>query len=168
MTVSAPHADLRSALSEGKAVQVDETMEEVRTPVSAVLPSDTPRHGATETAENGQLSAPLRAPQARGHGAGQVAYHRSWRRGKGREKFAAAVKRWRDRNREKKRAHDAVAYALRTGKLVKGPCEQLGSDCGGRVEAHHDDYTKPLSIRWLCKRHHKQADRERVAQGLAA
>ena len=146
-------------------------MEEVRTPVSAVLPSDAPRHRATGNADNRHVSAPLCAPYDRdglSRPAGQVAYHRAWRRGKGRAKFAAAVKRWRDRNREKKRAHDAVAYSLRTGKLVKGPCEQLGSDCGGRVEAHHDDYTKPLSIRWLCKRHHKQADRERVAQGLAA
>ncbi|MBA7592340.1 hypothetical protein ES708_34520 [subsurface metagenome] len=31
-------------------------------------------------------------------------------------------------------------------------CYELG-------ERHHDDYSKPLEIRWLCKRHHKRLSR---------
>jgi hypothetical protein len=65
-------------------------------------------------------------------------------------------------NRQKRRAREAVKYALRTGRLVKGPCE-AGTDCRGRVTAHHDDYSKPLDVRWLCDGHHglehrKEAD----------
>lgn len=33
------------------------------------------------------------------------------------------------------------------GKLSKMPCE----NCGDTAEKHHDDYTKPLLVRWLCR-----------------
>jgi len=26
-----------------------------------------------------------------------------------------------------------------------------------KAEAHHDDYSRPLDVRWLCKRHHEEA-----------
>lgn len=49
-------------------------------------------------------------------------------------------------------AHIAVSNALLSGKLVKQPCEVCGSL--SLIEAHHDDYTKRLEVRWLCKPHH--------------
>jgi len=48
-------------------------------------------------------------------------------------------------------ARTAVRHALRNGLLQKAPCEVCGSE---RSEAHHDDYSLPLAVRWLCKRHH--------------
>jgi len=48
------------------------------------------------------------------------------------------------------KAHDLVGYALRVGRLKRKPCEV----CGKRGEAHHDDYTKPYEVRWLCRFHH--------------
>ena len=51
-------------------------------------------------------------------------------------------------------AHNAVKVALRRGDLVKGPCEQCGTT--SKVEAHHDDYNKPLEVRWLCFSHHRE------------
>ena len=68
-------------------------------------------------------------------------------------KMADFVRKWRRANPEKKRAHDAVDRAIRRGELVRGPCEV----CGQRAEAHHDDYSKPLQVRWLCRGHHKAA-----------
>jgi predicted anti-sigma-YlaC factor YlaD len=59
----------------------------------------------------------------------------------------------RARYPEKKRAYARVAYALRTGKLVRGPCEVCGDPA---TQAHHDDYSKPLSVHWLCFRHHRE------------
>ncbi len=56
--------------------------------------------------------------------------------------------------------HKAIARtnlwkAVKRGEIVKGPCE-IGEDCLGQIEGHHDDYSKPLEVRWLCKRHHQQ------------
>lgn len=54
---------------------------------------------------------------------------------------------------EHAKARARVTYHLRTGQLVKKPCEVCGA---AKVEAHHDDYTKPLEVRWLCHYHHRE------------
>ncbi len=48
-------------------------------------------------------------------------------------------------------AHKAVEKAKISGLLVPMPCEECGNI---KVDAHHDDYTKPLDVRWLCRSHH--------------
>lgn len=49
-----------------------------------------------------------------------------------------------------------VARAVRKGILVKQPCV----DCGSPVTvAHHEDYSKPLDVIWLCQKHHLQRHR---------
>lgn len=50
-------------------------------------------------------------------------------------------------------AHKQVLKALENGGLVKRPCEECGSM---NVQAHHDDYNKPLEVRWLCDICHKK------------
>lgn len=98
-----------------------------------------------------------------------------------RERMLAAMKRWARANPEKKRAIDArrnsgirgrdiararrlkepekvrarvaVSKALAAGQLVRGPCEVCGA---AHVEGHHDDYSKPLVVRWLCPLHHRE------------
>lgn len=52
----------------------------------------------------------------------------------------------------KDRAHHAVRRALKSGALERRPCET----CGDAADAHHDDYLKPLDVRWLCRSHHKE------------
>ena len=61
-------------------------------------------------------------------------------------------------NPEKRKAHKAVHYAIKAGKLVRGKCSVCGTS--ERVEGHHDDYSKKLDVRWLCKTCH--ADEHRV------
>jgi hypothetical protein len=51
------------------------------------------------------------------------------------------------------RAHVAVGNALASGDLTRMPCEMCGST---PADGHHDDYAKPLDVRWLCRPHHIQ------------
>ena len=67
---------------------------------------------------------------------------------------ASRRENWRARNPQKRKAHNAVAWALHTGTLVREPCEVCGSE---RSQAHHEDYSKPLTVRWLCSLHHVAA-----------
>ena len=68
--------------------------------------------------------------------------------------YRRAYEQWYKKNmRHKLQAKWKVAYALKTGRLIKGQCELCG---GSRVEGHHDDYRKPLQVRWLCHKHHMQ------------
>jgi len=68
------------------------------------------------------------------------------------EKFSKSSKAWSRRNAEKNKAHCKVYRAIKSGELLKESCF-----CGEvEVEAHHEDYSKPLDVIWLCNPHHKQ------------
>jgi hypothetical protein len=53
-----------------------------------------------------------------------------------------------------RRGYDAVYYH----KLKPNPCEVCGDVLN--VQAHHDDYDKPLEVRWLCRKHHQALHRK--------
>jgi hypothetical protein len=77
-----------------------------------------------------------------------------------REIRAARLRLHRKRHPDKNAARAAVAHALRTGALVRLPCEVCGS---GTSEAHHDDYSRPLTVTWFCFRHHREHHGQRCA-----
>jgi len=55
---------------------------------------------------------------------------------------------------EQKKKDIARSYAgvyLRRGKLKRQGCEHCGSS---KAEMHHEDYDKPLVVRWLCRACH--------------
>lgn len=60
---------------------------------------------------------------------------------------------WAKRNPLKHQAITDAGNAIRNGKIKKEPCEICGA--WSSLHAHHDDYSKPLSIRWLCSKHHR-------------
>lgn len=49
------------------------------------------------------------------------------------------------------RAHSKVQKALKSGRLVAEPCAVCSSK---DVQAHHEDYSKPFDVVWLCRPHH--------------
>ena len=74
---------------------------------------------------------------------------------RGKEKLLASRRAWQQRNPERRAAHIAVGNAVRDGRLVKPTkCEDCGMET--RLQGHHDDYSKPLSVTWLCVECHSR------------
>jgi hypothetical protein len=63
------------------------------------------------------------------------------------------VKKSREKYPEKYKARNAVSHAIESGLIEKGVCEICGET---KTEAHHVDYSKPLEVKWLCVKHHKE------------
>ena len=89
---------------------------------------------------------------------------------------------WLNPSPEMRLAHAAVKDAVTSGRMTRQPCEVCGLTPGltipspvqraiQRVVAHHDNYSEPLVVRWLCLSHHaahhwqlrKEAARDRAA-----
>lgn len=62
---------------------------------------------------------------------------------------------WIEKNREKRNASIAVSIAVRNGTLKKECCCICSADASD-CDAHHEDYSKPLEVKWLCRKHHKE------------
>lgn len=65
--------------------------------------------------------------------------------------------------KKKKIAREKVRYAIRKGTLKREPCEVCGVE---ESEGHHTDYSKPLEVKWLCKKHHDEVHKDRVRTSL--
>lgn len=66
---------------------------------------------------------------------------------------------------EKRAAHTAVYSAIRNGSLIRKPCEVCGDT---QSQGHHDDYSKPLDVRWLCFVHHREVHGQVVVSRFRA
>lgn len=59
-----------------------------------------------------------------------------------------SLERRRTETPEKYRANNAVNNALRDGKIEREPCFFCGAT--EKLHAHHEDYSHPLDVVWLC------------------
>lgn len=70
---------------------------------------------------------------------------------------------WYDKHRrecypERVRPSEILCGAIRSGKLMRGSCVVCGqSDAQG----HHEDYSRPLDVVWLCATHHRELHKAR-------
>jgi len=73
-------------------------------------------------------------------------------------RFKYLMKRHGKRNPEKKVARKKVENALKSGELTRPEfCDNCRDNC--YVEGHHEDYSKPLDVEWLCRTCHYQIHR---------
>jgi ribosomal protein S27AE len=69
------------------------------------------------------------------------------------DELAADLRRRREANPQQAQAWNKLDRAVRSGRITRPDvCSQCSR--GGRIEAHHDDYSQPLEVRWLCSRCH--------------
>lgn len=75
---------------------------------------------------------------------------------------------WASANAEARAAHIIVGNAIRDGRLTKPDrCERCGEP-EEKLEAHHEDYSQPLRVNWLCDPCHGLRHREINAERRAA
>ncbi len=81
------------------------------------------------------------------------AYHEKWAK-ENMDKIKENTKSYAERNPEKRKAYSELWAAISSNKIVKPTeCEECGGH--GLIDGHHDDYNKPLVVRWLCRSCHK-------------
>jgi len=65
-------------------------------------------------------------------------------------------------HRLKRICREATNRRINSGLLVKENCEVC--DTNENIQAHHDDYTDPMNVRWMCSwchaQHHKNLKKE--------
>lgn len=66
-----------------------------------------------------------------------------------------------DEQRFRANARAYLKEYVKRGKVAKLPCEVCGT--ADYVEGHHEDYTKPLHVRWLCRLHHNMVTHGKLA-----
>lgn len=87
-----------------------------------------------------------------------IEHYREYDRARGNRQDKGYMKEYRAKYPNKYKAHCMVGNAVRDGKLFPEPCEICFTTHD--IHAHHDDYLKPLNVRWLCAAHHSQWHRE--------
>lgn len=92
---------------------------------------------------------------------------KAWRKAN-RDKVSETNRRYRTNNPEKNIAHRRLHKALRDGRLTKpSGCEDCGLAASPEdLQAHHEDYSKPLDVEWLCRCCHMR--RHHLAEKTAA
>jgi len=82
--------------------------------------------------------------------------HPEWKRAdneKRAEQMIKLAKEWRKKHPEIVRCYKIYNKALRNRTLKKKPCQICGNP---KSEGHHEDYSKPLKVIWLCDKHHRE------------
>lgn len=83
-----------------------------------------------------------------------IEHYREYDRKRGNRQHKDYCRQYRAKYPNKYKAHTVTGNAIRSGNLFPMKCEVCSTDKD--IHGHHDDYSKPLNVRWLCAAHHKQ------------
>lgn len=69
--------------------------------------------------------------------------------------------KYRMNNKDKIKCRSLLNYAIKKNKIIR---PKKCSNCGksGRIIAHHDDYSKPFDVIWLCSKCHVNLHKNRL------
>lgn len=79
--------------------------------------------------------------------------------------YGVRIRQARSKFPDRNLARRKTEAAIRGGKLIKQPCERCG--VSDNIHAHHEDYSLPLQVMWLCTKHHAERHME-LLRGKAA
>lgn len=86
----------------------------------------------------------------------KIDYYREYDRNRGSRQTNEYLRNYRNEYPMKYAAHIMVGNAVRDGRIIKKhTCEHCGLKTEN-IHGHHDDYAKPLVVRWLCPPCHKE------------
>lgn len=74
---------------------------------------------------------------------------------KGKALVKKHTKKYIENNPIKVICHRAVRTEIRSGRLIANAFCETCKSVDRKIHAHHDDYSLPLSVRWLCAKCHK-------------
>ena len=63
---------------------------------------------------------------------------------------------WRQKHPEAIKAHNILNNGIRNGLVVRGICIFCSNK---KPYGHHEDYSKPLDVLWICPKHHTEIHR---------
>lgn len=84
-------------------------------------------------------------------------YYAKWYKKNGRIRNVLSYEitlQWKQEHPDAIKAHRTLQYAVKTGKVIK-PNICLKCYREKRLSAHHNNYSKPLEVEWLCYSCHK-------------
>lgn len=82
-------------------------------------------------------------------------YNQKWRKKNGYKNEYNSKKRYP----EKEKARRILRKAIKDGKVKRGNCYVCNKS---ESQGHHDDYSKPLSVKWFCSLHHSEYEKKSV------
>jgi len=69
------------------------------------------------------------------------------------DRIAESTKKSREKYPEKFKARNKINHEIKMGRVERSICQVCGDP---KAEAHHPDYSKPLEVEWLCRKHHAE------------
>jgi hypothetical protein len=79
-------------------------------------------------------------------------------------KYQIAYRKSNELRNKKYKARQAVRNAILANKMQRLVCEK--EDCVVIGQGHHDDYDKPLDVRWLCRKHHFEEHQTKIGKEI--
>lgn len=60
---------------------------------------------------------------------------------------------------DKQAARIKLRKAISLGEIKRQPCEVCGEI---KTHGHHEDYSKPFDVKWLCPKHHSEVHHKKL------